>query len=101
MEINKTMERKEIYEVIDGERDYQDKIWDGTASSKNPSCEKGALDRTIDEFALYIKGYSNDLVQIASHSDDPNKKLDVIRKVAGLCVACMEKHGAVKRVIKK
>lgn len=95
------MKRNKVYKVIDGERDYQDKIWDGTASSKNPSFEKGALDRTVDEFALYIKGYSDDLVQIASHSDDVDKKLDVIRKVAGLCVACMEKHGAVKRLISK
>ena len=93
--------RTKVYKAIDSEREYQDKIWDGTASSKNPSIEKGGLDRTIDEFALYIKGYSDDLVQIASHSDDPNKKLDVIRKVAGLCVACMEKHGAPKRIVTK
>lgn len=91
------MERKKVYEIIDSERDYQDEIWNGTASSRNPSFEKGALDRTIDEFALYIKGYSDDLVRVASHSDNPFDKLDVVRKIAGLCVACMEKHGGVSR----
>ena len=91
--------RKEVYEAIDSERNYQDLRWSGTASSNRKSSENSALDRTLDEFALYIKGYSDDLAKIASHSDDPTEKLNFVRKVAGLAVACMETHGAPVREI--
>jgi hypothetical protein len=89
--------REEVYSVIDTEREYQDWRWQGTASSQRRSSSHGATDRTLDEFILYIKGYADDLVNIASHSDDPNEKLHFVRKVAGLAVACMEAHGALPR----
>lgn len=90
--------RKEVYAAIDTERAYQDRMWAGTASSRNPGHDKNAQQRTLDEFALYIKGYADDLARIASHSDDPAEKLNFVRKVAGLAVACMEAHGAPPRV---
>ena len=86
--------REEVYSAIDSERAYQDSKWGSSESSGKPGVG-GA--RTIDEFALYIKGYAEDLAQIASHELDPKKKLDFIRKVAGLCVAAMEQHGAPHR----
>lgn len=87
------MNRQDVYKVIDGERDYQDKKWGNTLSGNRP----GNGERSVDEFALYITGYTKDLVDIASHFGDDQQKLDVIRKVAGLCVACMEQHGAPER----
>ena len=89
------MERVEVYKVIDGERDYQDEKWKGTASGDTPG--KGALDRSVDEYALYIQGYTNELTHLASHYGNPSMKLDVVRKIAALAVACMERHGAVER----
>lgn len=89
------MERDKVYELIDSERDYQDKRWADTASSKAEG--KGALDRTVDEFALYINTYARKLADIAGSTDDPKEKLEFVRKVAGLCVACMEAHGGNKR----
>ena len=85
--------RNEVYAAIDSERDYQDKRWGATASSGNP----GAGERTIDEFALYISAYADDLKDIASHALDPDNKLAWVRKIAGLCVACLEQHGAPSR----
>jgi len=85
--------REIVYATIDTERDYQDRVWGGKASSGNP----GNGNRTVDEFALYIQGYANDLANIASHSDDLEEKLHFVRKVAGLAVACMEQHGALPR----
>lgn len=81
--------RNAVYKAIDNERDYQDNKWAHTGLNDN-----GALDRTIDEFSLYISHYTNELVRIASTSINTVDKLHAIRKVAGLCVACMEAHGA-------
>ena len=77
------------YEAVDSERAYQNKCWGHTRSSNRP----GAGERTVYEFGLYIDGYASDAAQIASHFGEPEKKLDVIRKIAGLCVACLEQHG--------
>lgn len=87
------LKREEAYRVIDGERDYQDARYGTTASSGRP----GNGSRTLDEYALYIEGYSRKLADIASTEINPNGKLDLVRKVAALCVACMEEHGAVER----
>ena len=91
------MERLDVYKAIDSERDYQDIKWKGTKSSHQPSDAPGSLDRTIDEFALYITRYSNKLVEVAGTSDYPAEKLEVIRKIAALTVACGEKHGMPSR----
>lgn len=82
-------DRKHVYKAIDGERDYQD--------AKLAKLGIGALDRTIDEFALYIVEYAAQLRQVASTSTDPDLKLDAVRKVAALGVACMEAHGVTFR----
>lgn len=84
--------RAEAFEAINSERDYQDKVWGNSASSKVEG-----TGRTLDEFALYIHGYANDLAALASHIDEPEEKLNFVRKIAGLAVACMEQHGAPKR----
>ena len=98
MEKNVTI-RKEVYAAIDSERDYQDFRWQGTKSSNVESHSRDALDRTLDEFALYIQGYANELAKIASTTDNPRGKLNFVRKVAGLCVGAMEAHGAPHREI--
>jgi hypothetical protein len=85
--------REAAYAAIDSERDYQDKLWGDSLSGGRP----GDGERTVDEFALYIVGYTNDLLQKASHTLDTEAKLDIIRKVGGLAVACMEQHGAPHR----
>ena len=85
------------FESILTERDYQDTVWDGTKSSGEKSNERGSLDRSIDEFSAYIAGYGNELLDVIRKSDDPKEKLDLIRKIAALCVACGEKHGLPKR----
>lgn len=87
--------RDEVYQAINTERSYQDSRWGDTLSGGRP----GKGERSVDEFALYIIGYANDLLVNASHFGDQKDKLDIIRKIAGLGVACMEQHGAPKREI--
>jgi len=71
------MKRDDVYKLIDGERDYQDKKW-------------GASKETVDRFAAHISEYSYNLL-------NTQDKLEVIREIAALCVACMEQHGAPDR----
>ncbi|MHA2180090.1 MAG: hypothetical protein ACXAAH_01565 [Promethearchaeota archaeon] len=78
------MERSEVYKRIDGERDYQDEIL------KNPH-------RTIDEFILYIKANADTLAKGTITFANKDEKLSIIRKIAGLCVHCGERHGMPKR----
>lgn len=92
------MKRSRVYRLINGERDYQDSRWGSTLSSgRSPGIEEEGGMRSIDEFILYIKGYTDDAVNVASHFGESDKKLDPIRKIAALCVACMEQHGAPAR----
>ena len=94
--------RKEVYEAIDSERDYQEALWgDSLSNERTPDPDKGENggDRSLDEFTLYISGYTNDLVNLGSHYVGAEQQLDVVRKIAGLAVACMEQHGAPKRVM--
>ncbi len=85
--------REQVYKAIDSERDYQDSKWGSTLSGGRP----GNGFRTTDEYVAYIVGYTNELVQVASHFGDETAKLNVVRKVAGLAVACMEQNGAPQR----
>lgn len=87
------MKREEVYSVIDTERAYQDDKWGKTLSGNRT----GNGERSVDEFALYIHGYANKLEDFACEFADTQTKLDIIRKIAGLCVACMEQHGAPER----
>jgi hypothetical protein len=58
--------REEVYKALDSERDYQDVRWGGTLSCGRP----GDGSRSVDEFTMYIAGYTADLVHYASHFAD-------------------------------
>ena len=92
--------RQEVYNAIDSEREYQEAMWGDSLSNErapDPAKEESGGDHTLDEFTLYISGYTNELVQMASHFVGAEEQLAIIRKIAGLSVACMEQHGAPKR----
>ncbi len=85
--------RAEAYAAIDSERAYQEKRW-GEGGDSIIHVGMSANDRTLDEFALYIRMYAEELAVIAAHESDPEKSLDFIRKVGALCIGAMEAHGA-------
>ena len=89
--------RQDVYTAIDSERDYQDSRWGEKLSGERPAPEDEGGNRSLDEFILYIQNYAQDLGAFASTSSDWSQKLHKIRKVAGLCVAAMEQHGAPHR----
>jgi len=76
--------RQQVFDAIDTEREYQKAKW-------------GEPNHEIDAFVAYIVGYANELVKVASHTDNVDQRLAFIRKVTTLGVAAMEQHGAPKR----
>jgi hypothetical protein len=92
-ELARSTTRVAVYHAIDSEREYQDRLWGGTLEGGRP----GNGFRTVDAYAAYLQRYQNVLIECVGTSDDDSKKLEIIRKIAGLCVVCMEQHGAPLR----
>lgn len=90
----KVLPREVVYQIIDGEREYQDsrRINDGSTSSDGS--------HTPEEFLLYMNDYLQEAMHVASRVWGDGCKpaiLDIVRKVTALGVACMEENGAVAR----
>ena len=77
------MIREAIYNIIDGERDYQD--------DKFPN-EK----HSVGEYLSLLR-YHLLQADAAFNESGEVETLDEIRKLAALCVACMEENSAVPR----
>ncbi len=85
-------DRQEVYEAIDSEREYQDSLWPdhGGALTGNPL--------TIGEFVLLLQEYVSQARGEWTIEPKPEiNTLNVMRKIAGIAVNCMEQHGAPKR----
>lgn len=82
------MERAEVYEIIDTERDYQQIKWPDNYH------EVGA-------YLTMLRTYLNEAEDNwwTRNSGDDIPVLNSIRKIAGISVACMEEHGAPRREI--
>ena len=81
--------RSVVYQAIDSERDYQDRLWpqDGSTGFPNPL--------TIGEQILLAEAYIAQARLVWAKEKKPEMlALNIIRKVAGICVNCMEQHGA-------
>jgi hypothetical protein len=69
--------RREVYAVIDAERDYQDQ--------RHPGHEHSVL-----EFLAMIREYAHEGMVEAMHHKDARKRL---KQIAALAVACLEENG--------
>jgi len=81
--------RQEVFNIIDGEREYQDSRWNEhtTASGGKHSPE---------EWLVYIQDYLTEAIHIASRQANPEaqeKVMEHIRKIGSMCVAAMEQNG--------
>ena len=83
------MERSEVYNLIDGERDYQDSI-SGDMEHKDIEAEI----RMMEE---YIKKTR----ETWDNHGDSTPALDMMRKVIGIGVRCFENHGCPLRSKKR
>ncbi len=85
------MERKEVYELIDGEREYQN-----TVRKENEQETREDEEKSVADFILYME---NKLAEAKHHIYYLSNEaaMDSIRKVTGLGVAAMEAFGANPR----
>lgn len=79
-------ERSEIYKLIDGERDYQERRW-----------ERPQHNHSATEYLVYIDHYVKLAFQRVSTENGEAGALENLRKIAALAVAAMEEHGAPAR----
>ena len=84
------LNREKVYELIDGEREYQK-----TQTIKNNWNEPKRVGEYLSVLRILLSKAENEWY---SESDlDPKNTLSFIRKISAIGVACMEEHGAPKR----
>jgi len=89
--------RSEVYAAIDSERDYQDRVW-AENNPANPTHPTDPRPLSIGEDILLIEEYARRARAKWTGELRPEiGALDIIRKIAGIAVRCMETHGAPKR----
>lgn len=80
------MERSEVYKLIDGERDYQDKIWN------DKTTVTGGI-HSPEEWFMYIENYVNEAKHLLSRKPLQIAKpeaMSIMRKVGAMAVCAME-----------
>ena len=83
-----SVSRAAAYEAINSERDYQDSL----------SADRTVgLDHTVGDYVTMMQHYQNQLVKEWTLNAGDEEALVVMRKIAGIAVHCMERHGAPKR----
>jgi len=83
------MERKKIYEIIDGEREYQN-----TIRKENEGETQNDDEKTVADFLLYMDNQLTAAKYAHYKLQDPR---EYIRKVIALGVACGEAFGLPER----
>lgn len=82
--------RKAVYQLIDGERSYQDSL---------PPSRTDGVERTVGDYITMMGHYYNEMVKAWTVNPGNDQALDVMRKIAGIAVHCMEDHGAPPRTV--
>lgn len=86
------MNRTEIYQILDGEREYQDQLWGG---------HKHDNFHSVGDFMIYIDDYMRKAKDAYTNQHGKLAALDVLRKVVALGVACFEVHDVPERKLNK
>lgn len=82
------MSREGVYRLIDGERDYQNAL--------GPDRTDGAP-RTVGDYLTMMQHYLAKATEAWVMNPGDQEALDVVRKLGGIAVHCMEDHGAPER----
>ena len=81
--------REQVYKAVDSERDFQDFHWQNPDGSGTPN------PLTVGENLLLIEEYAARARSEWSKEGRPEMRtLNMIRKIAGIAVRCLEEHGA-------
>jgi hypothetical protein len=79
------MERARVYKLIDGERKYQDKKWNGP--------------RTVGEELFLLETLMAKAKPAWADHNGDFEALAIIRKIAAVAVRCMENHSTPPRFL--
>lgn len=88
------MKRKDVYKLIDGERDYQDEVW-----NENTTSSKGI--HSPEEWIMYMEVYLEKAKHICASEPTQTavpRAMEIIRKVGAMCVKAMEQHETAPRI---
>jgi len=88
------MERTKVYEILDGERDYQDERW------KQDVTQMGNHVHTPEEWIVYMEDYLAEAKHILSRNSVPDcypDAMEIMRKVTAMGVCAMEQMGCKPR----
>lgn len=94
LKCKRKMERKEVYECIDTERQYQDLRWSPRREANDTPDES----KPPAEWINYIEFHLNKAKEEVYYLRD-DTALAEVRKVAALAVRCLELFGCPERVI--
>jgi len=89
--------RSEVYAAIDSEFAYADRRWKAACAEARIK-HRPDNEKLVEEWLMFILGYFQDAADAAAHKAGSAPALDVVRKLAGLCMSCMMANGAAKRV---
>ena len=93
----KIMKRDEVYRLINGEREYQDRFF------KNPLSPGSTHEHSPEEWLMYMEHYLGEAKHILSRGKGDKSTIRLqamsnIRKIAALAVAAMEEHDTSERI---
>ena len=77
------MNQLEVYEAITRERIYQDKVWENKLK--------------VGEHVALLNFYVQELNRAWTVNSGDFMAMEVIRKIAGICVRCMEQNDFPER----
>jgi len=80
--------RDQVYKAIDEERDYQDRL---------PEVRTDGSEHTVGDYIVMLNHYMQEMNREWTMNPGDGRALDVMRKIAGIAVHCMEDHGAIRR----
>jgi len=75
------MKRQDVYKLIDGERAYQDSLSSTRTDGRN---------HVVGEYIVMLQHYMQKAIDAWTMNPGDTEALKVIRKMAGICVKCME-----------
>lgn len=92
------MRRKYIYEIIDGERSYQEQVWGANGSKRTSQTNNSDPSKhDIGSWIVFMDYYLDLAKKEISTTDKETQVLDILRKVVALGIACFEQHGVPER----
>jgi len=84
------MNREDVYKLIDEGREYKDNL---------PPSHTDGEPHTVGDYITMLGYYYTRLQEAWTVNPSDEQALDVMRKIGGIAVYCMEDHGAPRRAI--